>query len=103
VALIFASEETKRDRELVLVATKADGCDALRSAAAELQADPLCRSWAALSRGARLWRRCRERVKGERAMWLWLEETAKKTELRRIKRAKLGHVWEEEEGGDPFA
>ena len=101
VALKLASDEVKRDRERVLAATKIDGADALYAASAELWYDPLLMSWAALSRGARLWRRFREAVKGKRAMWLWLEDTAKTTELRRIQRAELGHVWEEE-GGSPL-
>jgi len=102
--LRLASQSLRADREVVLHAVRGDG-SALGYATPELFGDPLLLSWARLSPGARLWRRCRERVKGERAAWLWLEAVAQSKEEHRIKRAKLGHVWEEEEGegGDPLA
>jgi hypothetical protein len=98
--LWVASEEMLDDREVLLQSMRRGYDKSMMYASPRLRADPLVLSWAVLTRGECLWRSCREVVKGRAAAWYWLEAVAKSKEEHRIKRAKLGHVWEEEGEGD---
>ena len=79
-ALTFASTALCAGREVVLAAVKQCGM-AIGVVPIERKTkkiDPLIRSWLALPRVERNWRRCREAYKCRSVLWFWMEETVKR-------------------------
>ena len=77
-ALEYASDDLKNDKEVVLVAVQENGL-ALLFASYELKKDREILSWAKLSRGESLWRKCREWSRLKRICEFWEQQTMKAT------------------------
>ena len=74
--LFYASSALKNDKDVVLATVQKDR-DALQHASKALQKDHEILSWARLTKGKRLWRKCKERYCIRRILEFWEQETMK--------------------------
>ena len=99
-ALQYASKEMRSNREVVVRAVQNDRW-AIKYASAAQHGDPYVNSWLHLTKRERRWRKLRDRATLEEVVVFWMKAIANGKEEHRIKRAKLGHVFEEEAATDP--